>query len=183
MKSSRDVEELINRCDEIIELGKQALSGILPSSSHRSFNTFRSSSLSFIAMTYGNDHTYYTQFLERVQYERKEDAQIGMGILEAIRGEIEGGWLTSTRSLISAEIFSDYVEMASHLNKERYKDASAVIIGSTLEAHLRHLCVQNGVTTEIQRNGDLVPKKADLINADLSKANVYSKLDQKMITA
>ncbi len=36
---------------------------------------------------------------------------------------------------------------------------------------------------EITVNGDLRPKKSDLMNSDLAKATAYSKLDQKNVTA
>jgi len=69
--------------------------------------------------------------------------------------------------------------MADHLLENRYKDAAAVVAGSTLEAHLRQLAVKANIATDI--NGK--PKKADGLNSELSAAAVYSKLDQKNVTA
>ena len=69
--------------------------------------------------------------------------------------------------------------MADHLLSEEYKDAGAVITGSTLEEHLRQLCVKNGIATDTAGR----PKKADTLNAELAAQSVYSKLDQKSITA
>ncbi len=182
MNQSRDIADFISRCDEIIELGNQALQSLEAPSSSKFFNSFRSAALSFISMTYGPDHTYYDQFMKIVLHERRGHVFGGIGIMDSIRIELQGGWLTNARKLISAEIFSDYIEMAGHLLKEDYKDAAAVIIGSTLEAHLRQLCVQNNIDTEIHRNGKVIPKKADRINADLAKVDVFGKLDQKLIT-
>lgn len=74
--------------------------------------------------------------------------------------------------------------MASYLCGTNYKDAAAVIAGSTLEAHIRQLCIKSGIPIEITTSsGDLKPKKADLMNSELAKANVYSKVDQKNVTA
>jgi hypothetical protein len=69
--------------------------------------------------------------------------------------------------------------MADHLTRSGYKDAAAVIGGSTLESHLRELCVKHEVATDVAGN----PKKADVMNADLVKAGAYTKLDQKNVTA
>ena len=67
---------------------------------------------------------------------------------------------------------------------EGYKDPAAVIIGSTLETHLRELCKSNGIDTEIKKNdGKNVAKKAEVMNADLVKKEVYSKMYQKQVTA
>jgi hypothetical protein len=61
--------------------------------------------------------------------------QVGIGILTAARNEIAGGWLFTTKGLVSAELFSDFLDMASHLLAEKYKDPAAVMAGSVLEEH------------------------------------------------
>ena len=55
--------------------------------------------------------------------------------------------------------------------------------GSVLEEHLRQLCQKHDIPTEITKPGRPQPKKADALNADLAKKEVYSKLDQKHVTA
>ena len=47
------------------------------------------------------------------------------------------------------------------------------------EERLRKLCDKNGII--VSQGGK--PKKADALNAELAGANVYSKLDQKNVTA
>jgi len=103
-------------------------------------------------------------------------------MLKAAKTEIEQGWLISAKGLISSDIFGDFLEMADHLLEEGYKDPAAVIVGSALEQHLKGLCQANGVETTVERNGKIVPKKADVINSDLVKEGVYTKLDQKSVT-
>ena len=89
----------------------------------------------------------------------------------------------TVKGLIAAELFADFLEMADHLLQQGYKDPAAVIIGSVLEEHLRQLCNANSISTESKNNkGILIPKKADRLNSDLAKENVYSKLDQKAVT-
>lgn len=55
--------------------------------------------------------------------------------------------------------------------------------GSVLEKHLRNLCDKNQIETHTQKDEKLIPKKATLLNAELSKANITSKLDEKATTA
>ena len=102
-----------------------------------------------------------------------------IGIAESAKLDIDSGYMVSLEELIHSEVFSDFLEMADYLQSTGYKDAAAVIAGSTLEAHIKQLCVKYGVS--IQNNGK--PKKADTLNADLVKASAYSKLDQKNVTA
>ena len=101
------------------------------------------------------------------------------GILRALRSDIENGYLKSISEIIQSEIFSDYLEMAAYLTSEGYKDAAAVIAGSTLEAHLKELAKSNSI--ELTLNDK--PKKASLLNDELAKAGVYSASYQKQIVA
>ena len=107
-----------------------------------------------------------------------------VGALRTLKVEIESGYLATIQELIHASVFSDFLEMAGHLLDEGYKDPAAVLIGGVLEGHLRKLCDKSSIATDYTTSsGDLRPKKADLMNADLAKAGVYSKLDQKSIIA
>ena len=103
-----------------------------------------------------------------------------VGALEALRGDYEAGHLASLPELIHAELFGDFLEMADHLLSGGFKDAAAVIAGSTLEGHLRQLAEKFGLETT-SSNG--APVKADRLNADLAKASIYGKTDQKAVTA
>ena len=102
-----------------------------------------------------------------------------LGIVQALRDDIKDGFLQNLSEIVHAEIFSDFLDMAKHLNDAGYKDPAAVIAGSTLESHLKKLAAKNGVPTEI---GDK-PVKAEKLNQDLAKATAYGILDQKAITA
>jgi len=101
------------------------------------------------------------------------------GILRALREAYGAGYLSAVTELIHADVFADFVEMADYLLAEGYKDPAAVVVGSTLEEHLRKLCIKNGLAPDSAGR----PKKADQLNADLAGRLVYSKLDQKSITA
>ena len=135
----------------------------------------------------GNDSEYYKRIEEIfVLYERFHD-RVKLsplkGVLDGLYQDLKAGYLKSFSELIHADIFSDYIEMAEYLLEEGYKDPAAVITGSTLEEHLRKLCIKNGIDIEIMSSGKLRSKKADGMNSDLAKQGVYSKLEQKSVTA
>ncbi|HDH27868.1 MAG TPA: hypothetical protein ENH13_01900 [Euryarchaeota archaeon] len=144
---------------------------------------FRSASLSFIERLYDKGHSYYIEFFTSINEDRTEHVDAGVSILESIKGELDGGWLFTIKGLIAAEIFADFIEMAEYLLSNGYKDPAAVMTGSVLEEHLRQLCLKNGLDTEVVHGGKKKPKTADLMNADLTKASIYNKLDQKSVTA
>ena len=107
----------------------------------------------------------------------------GKNGLTGLHEDLKAGYLKSFSELIHAEIFSDYIEMAEYLLEEGYKDPAAVITGSTLEEHLRKLCIKNGIDIVTMSKGKLVPKKADTLNSELTKEGVYSKLELKSVLA
>jgi hypothetical protein len=94
-------------------------------------------------------------------------------IFLAAKEEFEGGYLSSTRTLIQAEVFDSELEQAEELLNSGYSTAAAVIAGVVLETALRELCDKENIS-----HG-----KLDKMNADLTKASVYNKLTQKQITA
>ena len=107
-----------------------------------------------------------------------------VGVVRSLIDDLKSGYVESIDELIHGELFSDFLEMAQHLQNEGYKDAAAVIAGSTLEGHLRQLCKKHDIDVEYtNRSGDIKPKKADAMNSELSKAGGYKKQDQKNITA
>ncbi|MXY81314.1 MAG: hypothetical protein F4Y91_04415 [Gemmatimonadetes bacterium] len=183
------LEDLIQRIDQLIQKADEVLQTVEGnlydglSVDSESFYAFRSASLSFLAMTFGKDHTHYDEFNSKASSETPYHTQIGCSILSVAREELAGGWLATTKELISAEIFSDFLEMAQHLLDEGYKDPAAVMAGSVLEEHLRQLCQKHDISTEITRQGRPKSKKADALNADLTKKQVYNRLDQKNVTA
>lgn len=184
------LEECSKRLDEILILSSQLLASAstkneydAPSVDDKLFYKFRTSSLSFLQRVFGEDQTYYIDFNKEVTKGYKYEVETGIGILEAAKEEIDGGWIFTVKGLVSAEIFSDFLEMSQYLLDEDYKDAAAVIAGGALEAHISQLCSKHNIDTVIQTRGGTRPKKADMMNSDLVKAGVYSKLDQKNITS
>jgi len=134
----------------------------------------------------GVDSPYSQQLetvLKRMDIHDLDRMAMGVGIVSALQMDLKSGYLLTVKELIHGEVFADFLEMADYLCKEGYKDAAAVISGGTLESHLRQLCIKNGIETETSTQRGIEPKRADLLNSDLAKNSVYSKLDQKNITA
>ena len=179
------IEELIEKADKVLATHRPNPPNVIgyPTLNKGTFVEWKSHSQSLLVNILGPNHVYVKNFEREVREERYGHAAAGKGILRAVKEDIEGGYLHSIESLISADIFTDFLEMASYLLDEGYKDAAAVLIGSTLEGHLRKLCVKNGVDVELTTPSGTRPKKADQMNADLAKEGAYSKLDQKNVTA
>ena len=147
------------------------------------FTEWRVAGLSFLRAVFGRDHTFSTAFDDVRKSPFPNFVKKGAAILRAAKQEIDGGWLTSLKGLVSAEIFSDFLEMAEHLLEQGYKDPAAVMTGSVLEEHLRQLCQNNSLPIDSIKDGKSIPKRADAMNADLTKASVYNLLSQKSVTA
>ena len=103
-----------------------------------------------------------------------------IGAAKSLLGDARNGYLKSLTELIHADVFTDYLEMADHLNDAGYKDAAAVLSGSTLEAHIKQLCNKSDISLD---NNAEKPKKTSVLNADLAKIPAYSKTDAKNVTA
>jgi len=115
-----------------------------------------------IAENYGIPGTTNLDILKRLK-----------AVFVAAKEDFEGGYLLSIKTLVQAEVFDSELEQASELFSSGYSTAAAVIAGVVLETALRELCDRNGIP-----HG-----KLDKMNADLVKAGVYNKLNQKRITA
>lgn len=94
-------------------------------------------------------------------------------VFRAVKEDFEGGYLTTLRNLVQAEVFSSELEQASELLSAGYASAAAVIAGVVLETTVRNLCTDHGIA-----HG-----KLDKMNSDLAKAGVYNSIQQKRITA
>lgn len=103
-----------------------------------------------------------------------------VGIFKAVQHDIKSGMLANFRSLIQAEVFADFLDMAEHLLRESYKDAAAVLLGAVLEDSLRKVADANGVDI---LNSKGKPLTIDPLNVALVKKGVYNALVQKQITS
>lgn len=129
----------------------------------------------------GRKSVYYEQVTSVQQTNDHLWGQLAhqIGVVDSLLHNIRKGYLRSLEEIIHGEVFGDFLEMANFLIKSGYKDAAAVIAGCTLEVHLKKLCNKSGIV--LNHGGK--PKKADTLNSELSSTGIYSKLDQKNVTA
>lgn len=129
----------------------------------------------------GRTSVYYAQLasIDEGKDHQWDKLAAQVGVVQSLIYNIQNGHLRAFEELVHGELFGDFLEMARHLNDCGYKDAAAVIAGSTLEAHLRQLCKKASIS--VDHGGR--PKKADTINAELATAGLYLKLDQKNVVA
>lgn len=139
------------------------------------FSEWRTQSLAFLRNVFGEGHVYPSSFADATDRGgHTGEAQRGVGILRAAREDIEGGYLTSVEALVSAEVFSDFLDMARHLHQAGYKDPAAMLTGAVLEDGLRRVATANGVKV---KQGDDISSLAQKC-ADVS---VFNRLVQKRI--
>lgn len=176
-------EYILKIADDSLRLGKINDYGHLEANYPKS-KSLKSSGLSFILDLFGVEHPYYVEFNNNFHggfYESTINS--AKEIINSIKAEINNGWLSTIKGIVSAEIFSDFLEMADHLLENDYKDPAAVMIGSVLEEHIRQLCIKNGIDITYEKKSKIINLKADRMNSELAKAGIYNKLDQKNVTA
>ncbi|HKC00834.1 MAG TPA: hypothetical protein VKD23_18775 [Terriglobales bacterium] len=184
------IKDLERRIDQLVAQAGTALRNSrigqyshIPAMEVEEWAALRAAGLAFIESTFGREHSYYIEFDKKARDSWESSGKYALGILTAVRDQIKGGWVETTKGLVSAEVFADFLEMAEHLLEQKYKDPAAVMVGSVLEEHLRQVCAAASLPVEDLSHGKIVPRKADSLNADLAKVGKYSKLDQKQVTA
>jgi hypothetical protein len=134
-----------------------------------------------------NNRSIYKRQLEDIESNPKYNVYNRfsgiLGILKALKVEIENDYIENISDIIMSEIIVDYLEMAENLLEINLKDPAAVIIGSTIEEKLRSLCVSNGISTLYEKNENKLPKTAEMMNQELYSNSIYNKNVMKAITA
>lgn len=185
-KTLAKLDQLITDANPFLAKAKKAEESVLMLHELRKgeYSSYTSSVLHFFTLILNHSSPYIHEYNKSATTYTYKCVQNGIDVLQRIKQDVKDGWLVDTKGIISAEIFSDFLEMAEHLLDENYKDPAAVVIGSVLEEHLRNLCVKNKIdTTYLDIKGKLVSKKASTLNDDLLKAGIYNNLEQKSVTA
>ena len=135
------IDRILGRLDSLISMGEEVLATRRPKPpdllgddpvNDGLYQQWRTSSLAFLKATLGSDSTHYIDFEERSKWSWYRDTELGLAILRAAKDDIEGGYLQKVENLVSAEVFSDFLEMAEHLLDNGYKDPAASLIGAVL---------------------------------------------------
>ena len=178
------VDRILGRLDNLIEMGEKVLAtrrsgsspGIIAPDYVDSalFQQWRTSSLAFLDAVLGHNSVHYREFENHCKSARPGDAGQGTGILRSAKEDIEGGYLQKVETLVSGEVFNDFLEMAEHLLDNDYKDPAASLTGAVLEDGLRRMCVTNTLPV---KSGDNISS----LNQKLADKDVYNRLQQREI--
>ncbi|QIL91396.1 DUF4145 domain-containing protein [Microbulbifer sp. SH-1] len=132
---------------------------------------------SLIVKTCGEDSEHIKAFIDAERTRTLDDSYKVLKrvkpVFFAAKDDFQGGYLSSVKNLVQAELFDSELEQASELLASGYKGPAAVVAGVVLETALRDLCSHHNLSRG----------KLDKMNSDLAKLGIYNKLQQKKITA
>lgn len=100
------------------------------------------------------------------------------GILSALGSDYELGYIQTVEELVHGTIFDDFLEMSTELHDKKFKDAAAVVAGSTLEEHIKKMAEKNSISV-VDAKGK--PKKFDTLSIALVKAGVFGEPQRKIL--
>lgn len=110
-----------------------------------------------------------------------------LGALRALGADLAAGRLRSFEELVHASLFTDYVTQARYFHGEGWLMPAAVIVGATLEEHLRALATKNGIDVAPvdPRTSNPRPLMASALNDELYKLKppVYDKAQRAVVQA
>jgi hypothetical protein len=177
--SSR-LQALIEEGNAVAALERQS-SGEISSYIHDKvrLQAWLSNVLSIIEATFGASSPQYRHLRELMPHgpyhiEHAHEVFPIVGLLTGARGDLEGGFLRDQEQLIAADVFDSVLEQAAELNRQRYKDPSAVLMRVVLEDALRRLARKNSLA-HLQ--------KASKLNDDLKGHSVYAQPQWRQIQA
>lgn len=170
------IDQLIEKADAVLATHKPNPPNVIGFTTLASgiFAEWRTQVENFLTNLLGSDHVYVRNFQEKVQDGYPGHVQIGQGILRAVREDVLGGYLVNVKTLISAEVFTDFLQMAEHLLECGYKDPAASLCGAVLEDGLRRIAAKASV--KVRSREDLTS-----LNHKCADAGVYSRLVQRKI--
>ncbi|MGR8981339.1 MAG: hypothetical protein ACU84H_14775 [Gammaproteobacteria bacterium] len=141
---------------------------------------FRTQSLNLIRLACGENSDHY-QELRKIAASKSTSFisyyyRDCYGILQAANNDYESGVLFDIRKFAAAEIIAGFLDQAKCLLENGHHASAASIAGTVLEEGLKKLCSTNAIAVTD-------PARIGSMNADLSNAEVYSKLVENNISA
>ena len=170
------LERLLAKGGAVLETHSPNPPGVIgfPTLNHGAFTEWRAQSLSLLTNLLCAEHVYVTNFEREVERGYTSSAEAGIGILKAVGEDLEDGSLTDIRTLVSAEVFTDFLAMAGHLLERGYKDPAASLCGAVLEEGLRRIATNRGI--KARERDDL-----SALNQKLATKGVYTRLVQRRL--
>src|ERR1039457_2384258 len=178
-----DTQLFIVQLDKVIEsfniINQQSVVSDLSDISIDILHSIMARSISAIHRISGLKSSYSKE-IERINKEYNNtgfQTKAIIGVVRALKEDLGLGYLKNIAEIIHSEVFSDFLEMAKHLNDNGYKDAAAVLAGITLEIQLKKIAIKNSIAIEIAGN----PIKMMRLNDDLYITEIYNSLDHQNI--
>lgn len=175
-KTQKRVNELIEQANKVLATERRPGPGVLAEAwvDDIKFAQLRTSSLHFLKSVFGENSAYFVEFENNCKKPKISQAKQGFGILNAAKDEIENGFLNQIETIVSADIFSDFLTMSEYLLKENYYQAAASLAGAVLEDSLRKVCAAHNVGFK-EREG------LAALNEKLHGKNIYNKIVWKSV--
>ena len=174
------IDRILGRLDSLISMGEKVLETLRPRSDYVGlwadegiFRQWRTSCLAFLNAL-PSEYIYRGEFENCCTHRYEDDVKQGVAVLRSAKDDVEGGYLQKIETLVSASVFSNFLEMAEHLLDNDYKDPAASLIGAVLEDGLRRICINNGITLKTKED-------ISSLNQKLAQKHVYNPLQQKQI--
>jgi hypothetical protein len=177
------IESIKERLRQLLEMGDRVLStkhppgpGVIAPDfvDTALYYEWQASSLSFLSRVFGEEHIHFKGFQEKCKVSYHGDAVRGQSILKAANDDIASGYLKKLDSIVAADIFNDFIEMAEYLIKQGYKDPAASLIGAVLEDGLRKIAISHEI--KVREREDI-----GSLNSKLAEAGIYNKITLKRI--
>lgn len=133
-----------------------------------------------IVSLFGQNSQYLCEIDNTPRHDRRHIA--ALGILNALEINVKSGYTNTLIEEAHADIYSEAIGIVDDLlnNKPKtLKDPAAMVLGATLEIHLRKLCEKNSIKTTKLVNGKEKNKLMSELNDTLYKGKVYNKLQNK----
>lgn len=181
-KFARELSEIMNNYNSVKNYyeAEEGEEGIFEEDYFR-LKTRAIAAIKRIVSTKSEYHNQLQEILNKLRTPKYKELERIMAIVKALYEDISGGFLIDLEEMVRGELFSDYLEQAEYLLSEGYKDAAAVIAGSTLEQHLRKVCVKNEIM--IYKDGEKTRyKKTNMLKDELASKGIISTTFQKQIT-
>ena len=172
--------ELKSQMDKVSETKHSTHNDMFGSSEHVDSEVFlewRVKVKNLMVKVCGNESEHYKEFIKAEEGSSWSGSFSKFKSLKAVflatKEDFEGGYLSSYKAIVQAEVFDTELEQAHELLSSGYYIAAAIIAGVVLETTLRELCDREGIAHA----------NLDKMNSDLAKAGIFNKIVQKQITA
>lgn len=125
-----------------------------------------------------------SHWLDEINAAKNASGRFGAsnGILSALEINIAAGYTKTLIEEAHADIYSESISIVDDLlnNKQKnLKDPAAMVLGATLEIHLRKLCEKNSIKTTKMVKEKEKNKLLTELNDTLYKEKIYNKLQNK----